>query len=448
MAPLISRTQSVDFVYPLTNFQTGIDTLREATNPGAAHDSSARHPPPQCHPGTREQYIQDISQWAHTTAGFSPSPIYWMKGPAGVGKTAIAQTCAERLKRSGILGAAFFFSINGRNRPEQFFPSIAYQLSTIHPAYHHLLDKEIRYDRTLVDKAMPSQFRYLIEEPLRKLEINGEGVREKIVVIVDGLDECEGAYAQCEIIRIIAEATARAVPLRWAFFSRPEPHIEATFSRTGVTERSYKVLLPISRDADGEIELYLRAGFEHITQQLRIPANTAWPTDSEMKTLVRAASGFFIYATTVIRFVTQLGSRGPEKRLRAIIEVILNRRKPGSHVNADEAPFAELNAFYTLIMQRIPTETFPLIHLLLSLLCQAGGSSTVTIANILRFSRSEIEIVCGQMSAVVCLRESRKVLYFDPTIDTSRPYTEANQSLKHISRTVGNFLGGEHFILP
>lgn len=172
-----------------------------------------------------------------------------MKGPAGVGKSAIAQTCTENLHQEGALGAAFFFSISGQRKPEKFFPSIAYQLSTIHPAYRDLVDRKVRHDRTIVNKAIKFQFRYLIDEPLRELEESRKGIRRKVQVFIDGLDECEGTEAQCEIIRIVAAAVSDGViPLRWAFFSRPEAHLEAMFSRVGVSLHCYKVVLPISRD--------------------------------------------------------------------------------------------------------------------------------------------------------------------------------------------------------
>jgi len=110
-----------------------IDILREASTPEAAYDSSARAYPPRCFPGTREPYIEDLTNWAIPAVGDSPLPLFWMKGPAGVGKTTIAQTCTEKLRHQKKLAAAFFFSISGRDKSEKFFPSIAYQLAIIIP---------------------------------------------------------------------------------------------------------------------------------------------------------------------------------------------------------------------------------------------------------------------------------------------------------------------------
>jgi len=84
----------------------GIDILYDASSPGAAVDSQD-HYDRRCFPGTREQYIADITNWVTESVDRSSS-MYWMRGPAGVGKSAIAQTCAEKLKDTGHLGAAFF----------------------------------------------------------------------------------------------------------------------------------------------------------------------------------------------------------------------------------------------------------------------------------------------------------------------------------------------------
>ena len=105
----------------LVNPVLGIDILHDASDPGAAFDSQD-HYDRRCFPGTREQYIADITNWVTNP----PSLIYWMRGPAGVGKSAIAQTCTEKLKKTGHLGAAFFFSIKKYDNPLSLFTSITY----------------------------------------------------------------------------------------------------------------------------------------------------------------------------------------------------------------------------------------------------------------------------------------------------------------------------------
>lgn len=362
-----------------------------------------------------------------------------MKGPAGVGKSAIAQTCAEELKHMKKLGAAFFFlisrrdklQISGQDDPQRFFPSIAYQLSTIHPPYRCLIDKKIGRDKTLVNKALSFQFQYLIEEPLQELASQGRGINQRTVIVVDGLDECERADAQTEIIRIVGRAASdRTLPLCWAFFSRPEPHIEATFSRPSISPHCHTVFLPISRDADREIELYLQIGFENILKCRNAPVETQWPSIEDMAVLVSAASGSFIYATTVLRFVDHLSLPGPQKRLCILIDTILKRRKHEPHAGASvEGLFAELDAFYTLILQHIPKEIFSSVHLLLAVVCWGGRRSVIFVANLLGLSKEEFQTVCNHASAVVGLKDPGKDLELDPAIDTTCTYMQVNRDV-------------------
>ena len=215
----------------LVNAVLGIDILYEASDPGAVFDSQD-HYDRRCFPGTREQYIADITNWVTESAN-SPSSIYWMRGPAGVGKSAIAQTCAEKLKETGHLGAAFFFTVNKRSNPLRsnplrLFTSIAYQLTTALPDYRAAVDDRISKDKSLVEKKMPSQFGSLIVEPIQELQKQGKRIQAK-AIFIDGLDECASKDAQAEIIEIIASSVReRSTPFHLAIFSRAEPRIDLT----------------------------------------------------------------------------------------------------------------------------------------------------------------------------------------------------------------------------
>ncbi|KAF9443640.1 hypothetical protein P691DRAFT_797270 [Macrolepiota fuliginosa MF-IS2] len=303
---------------------SGIDILLEASNPNAAHNSSARNSS-RCHPGTRVQYVEDIINWAvpATDVGV-PLPLFWMKGPAGVGKSAIAQTCVERLQDLGKLGAAFFFLVNGCDKAVHFFPTIAYQLSTEIPDYRRLVNQRIRHDKTIVNKTMAAQFKSLIAEPFKELRRNGKDIGKRIPIFIDGLDECESVDSQCEIIEIIAAAAHDDLtPFCWAFFSRPESHIEATFAIADIAQVTCTVQLPVSHDANSEIELYLRSGFENVLQRRNIRMQSQRPSPDDLQALVQNAGGLFVYAATALRVVAQPGFLPEESlhRLRVATDI-------------------------------------------------------------------------------------------------------------------------------
>jgi hypothetical protein len=58
-------------------------------------------------------------------------PIYWLSGLAGIGKSTIAKTVADRAEGRGMLGASFFFSRGDEplRNPQLVFPTLAFQLA-------------------------------------------------------------------------------------------------------------------------------------------------------------------------------------------------------------------------------------------------------------------------------------------------------------------------------
>jgi len=192
-----------------------------------------------------------------------------MKGPAGVGKSAIAQTCAERPEETGHLGATFFFAVNKHPDPSCLFTTIAYQLSTTLPDYRATV--ELFKDNTIVERRLSSQFKSLIVEPLQELEKHGKRAQAQ-AIFIDGLDECTGEDTQAEVIEIIASSVREgSTPFHWAIFSRAEPRIVSTFKQDSISSITHSVELLISCKADDEIEMYLRGEFKNILEHRGFP---------------------------------------------------------------------------------------------------------------------------------------------------------------------------------
>ncbi|KAF5353224.1 hypothetical protein D9756_007798 [Leucocoprinus leucothites] len=362
-------------VLQVGNLGLCIGILLKKSEPDALFDSAASNTAPRCHPGTREQYIEDFVHWAIPSPLASASlPLRWMKGLAGVGKSAIARSCVDMLNAQSIPFAAFFFLANVRDKPERFFPTIAYQLSLHFPDYRDLLNAKILHDKTIINKTLRGQFQRLILEPLQELSQNGKGIRKQFPIFVDGLDECRSQQAQCDIVHIVADAARTdSPPLLWAFFSRPEPHIEGTFCHARFISLTHAITLPISRSVDGEIELYLRAGFEAILRQ-RNMQGYQWPSDRDIKRLVDACNGVFNYGVTALRFIGSPFWPVPEEPLRQVLD---GSRALSRTISPSDlpSPFAELDTLYLKIMQRIPPGILPLVMRFLTFLCvvKAGG---------------------------------------------------------------------------
>ncbi|KAJ3567734.1 hypothetical protein NP233_g6169 [Leucocoprinus birnbaumii] len=383
----------------------GIVILYEASTPEAAFDAKERSYAPSCYPGTREQYIGDITNWATASNSDDAMPLFWMKGPAGVGKSAIAQTCAEKLQESNHLAAAFFFSINGRrNDHTRFFPTLAHQLSALLPHYREIVTSKVAIDRTLVDKTMPVQFKSLIVEPLQELKEKGREVQQRTIVI-DGLDECTSRAAQVEIIEIIVSSIrAGSTPFRWAIFSREEAHIIDAFKAPPVSIYTQSVFLPISREADGEIEAYLRGGFINILRRRDfLDLASSWPSEEDIQKLVEAAAGLFAHPATVIRFIDNHPSSDFRQTLKS---VLISIASPSSQL---DSPYAELDSLYTLILQRVPEDLLPSMQLLFSNMALYGArehtSWNIAITcNILGIPEFIFRRICQHLRAVIAFQ--------------------------------------------
>ena len=407
-------------------WRPGIDVLYKASSPGAILDSS-EHYDHRCFPGTREQYITDITNWV-TESVNAPSSVYWMRGPAGVGKSAIAQTCAEKLKRTGHLGAAFFFTFNKYNDPLRLFTTIAYQLTTILPDYRDIVNDRITVDKSLVEKKLSTQFESLIVEPLQELEKQGKEVKAK-VIFIDGLDECVDEDAQADIIEVIASSVrTTSTPFRWAIFSRAEPRIVSTFKQDGICCITHSVELSISREADREIEMYLRGEFKHLLQQRDCPELLSkWPTDDDIKKLVDAAAGLFAHSAAVLRFVAYPLDWQFRDRLQSVLDVSLELGKQSS-----ASPLPQLDSLYFHIMNQIPENVLPSVQLFLCYAvlasCDWNGSDHFFVTSFccgVGCSESTFRDICHHLHAVVVHQAFPTPLSsIDPRIDLTRSFDD------------------------
>ncbi|KAM6492947.1 hypothetical protein JOM56_011081 [Amanita muscaria] len=105
----------------------GLDNLKEFVSFSALHDSSAQDPERCCHPGTRKNVLHKMRTWMDDPN--APERILWLNGPAGVGKSAIAQTFSYSYDQDKV-GATFFFFRSDpiRNDGNRLFPTLTWQL--------------------------------------------------------------------------------------------------------------------------------------------------------------------------------------------------------------------------------------------------------------------------------------------------------------------------------
>lgn len=339
--------------------QLGMKLLLERGIAEATLDSSARYPPPLCHPGTREDLRNRITSWI--TDNHRKSNLLWLYGPAGIGKSAVAQTIAECYQERGWLGAAFFFSRpNKRNDPYRVVPSLAYQLALLRSAYKQIVTQLITHDPSILHSALHAQFQKLIGDLLPSLDTGGRS-GHPVLLVLDGLDECDGDDAQKQLIELVASFSSvchrSGSPFLWIITSRPEWQIVSTFEKVESAAPCIKEELRVdSRDAQKDVSIFLRAGFKNIRDKYSdaFSPQTIWPTESEFLVICCTASGLFAFADTALKFIGDDEVGNPVAQLRACLDFL-----KGSLTLAGENPLDPLNTLYRGILRTIHPKILP-----------------------------------------------------------------------------------------
>jgi NACHT domain len=387
----VSKTL-VSLVFPLNLIlNPGLHILSQFTSLGAIHDSSERFPPPKCHPDTRHEVIGIVMRWIEDDN--PDSSVFWIYGPAGAGKSAIVQTLAELIQASGrCYGGSFFFSRGkiGRDQAHHLFTTIAYQLAFHNTSFREHLNQILYENPTLPSKPINIQMQALIVEPLAKL--NGS-LHSVPVIIVDGLDECNGHDAQQLILTVIAEAQRKSrTSLRFLVASRPEAHIRETFDSNQLYTMTRRLVLDEKFNPNKDIEVYLKDGFNSIYEQHKqfmADIEKPWPSDGVIDLLVQKASGQFIYAATVLKFVGEEYYR-PNKQLDIVLQPTPRR----------STAFPDLDALYTQILLTCPHRA-SLLLILGTILTFHCPQLPEVIEDIFQMERNEVNLVLRSLRSLV-----------------------------------------------
>ncbi|KAF8986771.1 hypothetical protein BDQ17DRAFT_1259255, partial [Cyathus striatus] len=278
--------------------------LQKEVVAGASHNSGERYDAPKCHPETRKAVISNIMSWIDSDD--ESSRMMWLHGPAGAGKSAIAQTTAEECDRKGKLAASFFFSrfSAGRNNKNGLVATISFQLCISVPAVKDYVIKNIEKNPKIFESNTWTQMHALIIEPFSY--VKSEGSVTARLIIIDGLDECLIRKDQAEIIEAIAKSLSMnsGSHLRVLLASRPEVEIRQAFNTDIVSSLCTRLVLDDTFNPKKDIELYVKSLFEALKRHhtLHSTLSVSWPSDNAIGKIVEKSSGQFIYASTVMSY--------------------------------------------------------------------------------------------------------------------------------------------------
>ncbi|KAJ7088709.1 hypothetical protein C8R44DRAFT_649363 [Mycena epipterygia] len=316
------------------------------------------------------------------------SSILWLHGPAGSGKSAIAQSFCQTLEAEGRLAGSFFFKRGhpSRGNAKKLFPTIAYQVALLLPELNRFISQTMERDPSIVDKSLPNQLASLIVEPCRQATFHH-------VIVIDGLDECEGEIAQQQILRSIGDAIHAQPPnLRFLVASRPEPHIREMFEGSCLEGRHRPLNIHQSFQ---DVHHYLQDEFarihrEHYETMASIP--NPWPSPELVEVLVEKSSGYFIYASTVIKFIDDKHFR-PTDRLETLMGFQSGRDS--------ESPFDPLDQLYTQILSGVPQASLPRLLKILTVVMARMNLRIPQMEQLLELQQGDVRLTLRDLHSVI-----------------------------------------------
>ena len=265
-----------------------------------------------CLRGTRVDIILQLERWLKDKGDHR---VFWLNGLAGTGKSTIARTFAEIGFADGKLGASFFCSrdFEDRSNLQAIFPTPAFQLAYRYLPFREKLLRVLRANPGVGQESLCSQMERIIVGPLKATRI-------RTLIIIDALDECKDEEPASAILSILSRYVDEIPYVKFFITGRPEPRIRSGFrleSLTPVTEvlKLHEVKPEV---VDSDIKLFFRTQLTHLARtRSDCDVTEVWPSSSDIEILCKKAAGFFIYASTVVKFVAS-EDNPPVKRLALI----------------------------------------------------------------------------------------------------------------------------------
>ena len=264
-----------------------------------------------CLKGTREDVLNEVELW---TEDFDKSPIFWLNGLAGMGKSTIAQTVSERMFADGSLGASFFCSRGFEDRSDLrfIFPTLAFQLAHKYPDFRTSLIPLLQSNSDILHESLQEQMQKFLVGPLQSAAIS-------TVIVIDALDECKDEDPESAILLILGQSVSRIPGVKFFITSRPEVHIVSGFRHLLLEALTEVFVLhnvePCTINSD------IRHFFKHELSKLsqKCGGIEGWPTDEQLDSLCRRAAGFFVYAVATMNFIDHK-FKDPSDRLNTIMQ--------------------------------------------------------------------------------------------------------------------------------
>jgi hypothetical protein len=281
-----------------------------------------------CDDGTRQAIITDIIKWFTQPVEDGEKRLFWLYGVAGCGKSAIAQSVAERLAAQRRC-VSFFFDASRRTDIERLYSTISQDLAYLNENWKASLVKILKSSiKSPKGLTLKMQFETLLLQPAKEMENIGP-----ILIIIDALDESGPAEQRAALLQTLVRLSQLPVQFRFLITSRPEFDINIAFR-----DRTWVECVDLANQSSTNHDI--RRFVEN--RLLRVPALQSGWKDEWTEKITSSSDQLFQWAFTVCEYISGDGTVGCNslERLQEFLE-------SKSHTGLD--------ALYTAILDRLCT---------------------------------------------------------------------------------------------
>ncbi|KAG8215380.1 WD40-repeat-containing domain protein [Butyriboletus roseoflavus] len=293
-----------------------------------------------CLSGTREYLIREICDILNNPDKDAPR-VCLLTGVAGSGKSAVAHSIARLYDGQERLGSSYCFlrSDVTRRNPQNFFSTIALDLSDHDPQYKAELCRVVKNNRSLRTSESPSeQVRRLIIDPTKHLHTIGP-----LIIVVDALDESGGQSNRKDLLLAFFEQiTENNLPTNLRFLITARPERDILDKLPSGPQIVHKQMGDIAQDiVDEDIDKFIRHSLHQYTE-----LESAWPNQEWCRLLVRHSQHLFQWASTACKFIEGDGAIGFNIRER--LKILLQHKNDVGVHPLDELYRTILGQLFTL----------------------------------------------------------------------------------------------------